>query len=73
LIELGDAIDQLGHVRAETGRQLILWRRCVFDDVVQDRRDDRVGVQVEVSENRRGGHGVSDIGLTREAFLAFVR
>src|SRR6185437_11785969 len=45
-IELRHAVDELRDVRAETRRQLVFGRRRVFDDVVQDRRDQRVGIEV---------------------------
>ncbi len=72
-VELGDAVDQLGHVRAEPRRQLILGRRGVFDDVVQDRRHDGVGVQAQIREDGRGRHRVRDERFAREAFLPAVR
>ena len=73
LVELGDSVDQLGHVRAEARGQLILGRRGVFDDVVQDRRHDGVGVQAQIGEDGRGGHRMRNERLAREAFLPTVR
>ena len=53
--------------------ELFLGDRRVFDDVVQDRRDDGVGIQVQVGEDLRGGERMRDVGLAREALLALVR
>ena len=73
LVELGDAVDDLGHRRAEFRRQLLLGDRRVFDDVVQDRRDDRVGIQVQIREDLRGRERVRDVRLAGEPLLALVR
>ena len=72
-ILVDDIVDSLGHVGAEARGQLVLRRACVLDDVVQDRRDDRVGVQVKVREDRRGGDRVGDEGFAGVALLAVVR
>jgi hypothetical protein len=72
LVELGHPIDQLGDIGAEARRQLVLRRRGVLDDIVQDRRDDGVGVEVQVGEDGSRRHRVSDEGLAGEAFLSLV-
>ena len=72
LVELGDGVDQLGDVRAEARGELVLGRRRVFDDVVQDRRDDRVRIEAQVREDRGGGDGMGDVGLAGEALLPLV-
>ena len=72
LVELGDAIDDLGDSGAEALRQLVLRCRGVLDDIVEDGGDDRVGVEMEVGEDRGGGDRVGDERLTREALLAAV-
>src|SRR4029077_4645569 len=72
LVELGNPVDQFGHVGAEARRQLVLRRARVFDDVVQYRREDRIGVQVQVREDRGGGDRVGDEGLAGAALLAVV-
>ena len=51
---------------------LFLRDRRVFDDVVQDGRDDRVGIEVQVGEDVGGGERMRDVGLAREALLALV-
>ena len=72
LVELGDAIDDLGDVVAEARGDVGLGDRRVLDDVVQDRADDGVGVQVQVGEDLRRGHRMRDVGLARDALLALV-
>jgi hypothetical protein len=73
LVELGDGIDQLGDVLAELLGDLFLGGRRVLDDVVQDRRDDGLGVHVQVGEHIGRGDGMRDVGLAREALLAAMR
>jgi hypothetical protein len=73
LVELGDAVDDLGDRCAELLRELFLGDRRVFDDVVQDRRDDRVGIEMQVREDLRGRERMRDVRLAGEALLAFVR
>ena len=51
LVELGDAVDDLGDVLAELLRDLLLGDRRVLDDVVQDRPDDRVRIEVQLGED----------------------
>ena len=72
LIELGDAIDDLGDVVAEARGDLLLGRRRVLDHVVQDRRDQRVGVEVQLGQDLRGRHRVRDVRLAAQALLALV-
>jgi hypothetical protein len=72
LVELGDAVDDLGHGVAELRRDLRLGDRRVLDDVVQDRRDDGVGVEAQLGEDFGGRDGVGDIGLAGLALLAAV-
>ena len=45
LIELGDAIDDLGHILAKALGDVFLGNRGIFDDIVQDRCNDRVGIE----------------------------
>ena len=40
---------------------------------MQDRRDDGVGVEVQIGEDLRGRERVRDVGLAGEALLALVR
>src|SRR5262249_15361431 len=52
--------------------QLLHFRRCVLDDVVQDRRNDGLCIDVQIREDVGGGDRVRDVGLTRKALLALV-
>ena len=74
LVELGDAVDDLGDIGAEArARCRSFGDRRVLDDVVQDRRDDRVGIQMQVREDFGGGDRMGDVGLAGDALLALVR
>ena len=53
-------------------RELVLGRRRVFDDVVEDGRDDRVRIEPQVREDRGGGYGMRDVGLAGKALLTLV-
>jgi hypothetical protein len=53
LVELGDAVDQLDHVAAERLLDLLARERGVLERVVQQRRDDRLGVEAQVGEQAR--------------------
>ena len=39
---------------------------------MEDRGDDRVGIEPQVGEDGGGGYRVGDVGLARQAFLALV-
>src|SRR5215470_19066019 len=72
LVELRDPIDDLGYHRAETRGELVLRRRSVLDDIVQDGRNDGIGVEVQVGEDRGGSDRMGDEGLTRETLLSLM-
>ncbi len=57
---------------AEARGDLFLGRGRVFDDVVQDRRDQRVGVEVQFGQDFGGRHRMGDVGLAAQALLALV-
>ena len=73
LVELGDAVDDFGDVGAEALGQLVLGSGRVLDDVMEDGRDDGVGVEMQLGEDRRRGHRVGDVGFAAETGLALVR
>ena len=73
LVELGDAVDQLGDRLAEVARDLGLGDRGVFGHVVQQRRGERLRVHVPLREDVGDGERVGDIRLAGLAELAFVR
>ena len=70
--QLGDALDQLGHSRAEERRDLVEGGGGVLDAVVQQGGDDRVGVQTDLRDDLRNGERVDDVGGAVLALLAFV-
>jgi len=72
LIEFCDAIDDLGDGFTKATRQLFFGDRRIFDDIMQDRGDDRVGVDLETREDDARCNGVGDVGLARFSFLPFV-
>ena len=72
LIELGDAIDDLGDIVTEARGDIGLGDRGVFDDVVQDRPDDGVGVQMQVGEDLGGRHRMGDVRFAGDTLLALV-
>ena len=73
LVELGDAVDELGDLLPESLGDLVLGDRRVLDDVVQDRGDHRLGVEVQVGEDVGDRDRVGDVGLAGAALLALVR
>ena len=72
LVELGDAVDELGDRRAESLGDLLLGDRRVLDDVVQDRRDHRLRIEAQVGEQVGDRDGMGDVRLARAALLALV-
>ena len=72
LVELGDAIDDLGDIAAEARGDVFLGDGRVFDDVVQNRADQGVGIEVQVSEDFGRSDRMRDIGLAGEALLALM-
>ena len=69
LVELGDAVDQLGDVaRRSCSAISFLGGRRVLDDVVQDRRDDRLGIEVQVGEDVGDGDRMRDVRLAERRF-----
>ena len=73
LVELGDAVDQVGDDGAEALDQLLLGDARVLEHVVQQRGLDRVGVELPVGEDLGDGERVRDVGLAAAAELAEVR
>ena len=72
LAELGDPVDELGDVGAELLAQLLAGDLRVLDGVVEQRGDQRVGVEAEVGEDAGDGHRVGDVGLAAEPRLPLV-
>jgi hypothetical protein len=72
LIQLADAVDQFGHDLPEDRRYLGLGGRRVFDDIVQDGRDQSVGIQAQIGEDIGHRDRMGDVRLARDALLAAV-
>ena len=73
LRQLADPVDQFGDVFAELGRDVLLGRGRVLDDVVQDGRDNGFRIELQLGEDARHRNRVIDIGLAGQAVLTLVR
>src|SRR5690606_5814056 len=72
VIELGDAVDDLGDLRPKAFRYLVFRGRRVLDDVMDDRRDDRRRVQAQVGKDLRYRYRMRDVRLAAQALLALM-
>jgi hypothetical protein len=72
LIELADAVDEIGDHLAEYRHDFRLGGRRVLDHIVQDRGDQCVGVELEVGEDVGDRDRMGDVGLARDALLTLV-
>jgi hypothetical protein len=70
--QLGDAIDQFGHLGAEQLGDVGIGRPGILDRVVQKGGDDRRIIQPLFGQDGRHGDGMAEIGLARLADLALV-
>ena len=73
LVQLGDAIDQLGHGFAELLGDVAARQRGVLDGVVQDRRDQGLDIQPLLGQHLRHRHRMGDVGLAGLAHLPGMR
>jgi len=73
LIELGQSIDEFGHGGAEVRDQIGLGDAAILQRVMQERRHERLGVELPVGAQARDGNGMRDVGLAAVAQLAQVR
>ena len=73
LVELGDAVDELGDVRAEFLRHFALARARILKYVVHEARFNGFRVHAPRGKNGCDGNGVRNVGLARLAELAEVR
>ena len=67
--ELGDAVDDRGHLVAEVALHVGHGHLGVFDRVVQQGRDHRHLVEADVGHDVRDGERVVDVALARAAAL----
>jgi hypothetical protein len=72
LIEFAHPVDELGDDLAEDGGDFGLRGRRVLDHVVQDGRDQRIGVQPQIRQNVRNGDRMRDVRLARNPLLAVM-
>ena len=70
--KFADAIDQFGHFLAELIDELFLGRGGVFDDVMQQGRDETLMVHAHFRQDARNRDGVVDIGFTGFTRLAVM-
>jgi len=73
LVQLGDTIDQLGHGLAERTSQLVAAELGVLQRVVQDRCNDRLGIQPQLGQDARHRHRMGDVGLAAFTRLSGMR
>jgi hypothetical protein len=64
LRELGDAVDQLGHLDAELLGDVVARRERVLDHVVEQARAHARRVEAQIRDDPRDAHGVHDVRLT---------
>ena len=69
LRQLGDALDQFGDLAAEQLLDLLAGGVGILDHVMQQRRDDGLGVEPVVGEDARHLDGVGEIGIAGRPLL----
>ena len=72
LVQLGDALDQVGDLAPERLLDIVPAERGVLDRVVQDGRRDALVIHAQVGEDRGDRDGVVDVGFAGLARLAAV-
>jgi len=72
LVELADPVYEVGHLAAEALGDLVLQRRGVLHHVVEDRGDQRLGIEPEVGKQVGDRHRVGYVRLARAPTLARV-
>ena len=72
LADLGDALDDVGHLLAELLLQLLDGERGVFDGIVQQSGGDGRGVQLHLGQQNRHFQGMHQVGLAGGALLSAV-
>ena len=69
ILQLGDAIDQLGDRRAEFDTQRFDRDIAVFGDIVQQAGRDRLGIHLHFRQDAGDGDAMSEIGFARFSLL----
>ena len=72
LVQLADTVDQFGHHLPENGRDLGLGRGRIFNDIVQDGRDQGVRIQTQIREDVGNRDRVRDVRFTRYTLLSLM-
>ena len=72
-IEFGYARNKLKHLVAEFAAHVLFVRLGILDDVVQQRRRNRIGVESELDQNFRYRTRVNKVRFARRAPLVTVR
>ena len=72
LVEFTDAVDEIRDDLAEDRDDFRFRRRRVFDDVVQDRGNERVAVEAQVREDVGDRDRVGDVWFAGNALLALM-
>ncbi len=72
-VQLGHAVDHLGHPVAEGRLDGVEGQSGVLDRVVEEGGGHRLRVEPELGHDRGHGHGVGDVGLAGAPELAVVR
>lgn len=72
LVQLGEAVDQLGHVLAEALGEVRLGDAAVFHRIVQQRGHQGRGVELPARAQRGDGNGMGDVGFAAAAPLVAV-
>ena len=70
LVELGDPINDISHIRTKTRGEFFFGDGCVFDHIVQDGRDDGIGVDSQLGQHRGGCERMGDVRFAGFALLA---
>ena len=70
LVDLGDAIDDVRHLVAESGVDFLAGGGRVFHRVMEEAGGDGRGVQLHLGQDFRHFEGVNDVGLAGSAHLA---
>ena len=72
LVDLGDAVDEVGDLGAEVGGDRVQGDAGVLDRVVQQRGHQRRGVHAQAGQDRGDGQRVGDVGVAALALLRGV-
>ena len=72
LINFADAIDQSGNIFTETELQVFFCSRGIFNNIVEQRRNNASAVKTHLRENRGHGNRVKNISFTTATALALM-